>query len=454
MAIALEPEKIAQRNVQSFILFRICLSARFYYPVFALLFLDYGLTLEQFGVLNGIWAVTIVLLEVPSGALADTLGRRKLLIAAGVFTVFEILVLLAAPIGGGNLTFILFVINRLLSGMAEAAASGADEALTYDSLKAAGQENQWSNVLERLQRLASLAFFVTMLTGAAVYDAAMVNAVLQFIGVKFSVQPEQLIKVPVFLTFCSSLVVLTMAIRMRETPSQTYENVGETLTKTWKQTLYTGKWIWMNTFAFSVILAAMVLDSVIRQFLTLASEYWNVIKFPVASYGLISSGMALMGVFVPKVAQLLSKNFKPLTNFLLVCTGVLAGLCGLSLAIPYWGILPAILIYSGMHITTFLVSNYLNEIAPSEQRATVLSLKGFSTNFTYGIMSFLYGALIAYIRSGYSQEKITSDEAMKDAIFVESFYWFPWYFLATIIVFFLLIQIRTLFFKKLPADCS
>ena len=53
----------------------------------------------------------------------------------------------------------------------EAAVSGADEALAYDSLKAAGLEGEWGKVLERVQRVTSLAFFFTMLIGAAVYDS-------------------------------------------------------------------------------------------------------------------------------------------------------------------------------------------------------------------------------------------------------------------------------------------
>ena len=207
-------DEIAQRNVRAFTLFRMFFSARFYYPVYALLFLDYGLTLEQFGILNGIWAATIVLLEVPSGALADTLGRRKLLIATGIFMVLEMLVLLVAPIDGGVVLFSLFVLNRVLSGAAEAAASGADEALAYDSLKAAGQEHRWGHVLERVQRDTSLAFFVAMMVGSAVYDAEMVNAVLRLFGSAQIVAPEQLIKVPIFLTLLSSLVVLAMALRM------------------------------------------------------------------------------------------------------------------------------------------------------------------------------------------------------------------------------------------------
>ncbi|MCD4715131.1 MAG: MFS transporter, partial [Desulfobacterales bacterium] len=67
-------------NVRYFIAFRVFFNARFYYPVFTILFLDFGLTLQQFALLNVAWAATIVLLEVPSGALADTIGRRNLLV--------------------------------------------------------------------------------------------------------------------------------------------------------------------------------------------------------------------------------------------------------------------------------------------------------------------------------------------------------------------------------------
>ena len=84
-----EIEQTAWHNVRSFTLFRVFFTARFYYPVYALLFLDYGLTLGQFAILNGLWAVTIVFFEVPSGALADTLGRRKLLVVAGLCMLME-----------------------------------------------------------------------------------------------------------------------------------------------------------------------------------------------------------------------------------------------------------------------------------------------------------------------------------------------------------------------------
>ena len=64
-------------NIRLFIAFRIFFNARFYYPVFTILFIDFGLTVSQFALMNAVWAATIVIMEVPSGALADIWGRRN-----------------------------------------------------------------------------------------------------------------------------------------------------------------------------------------------------------------------------------------------------------------------------------------------------------------------------------------------------------------------------------------
>ncbi|MDQ8209317.1 hypothetical protein QEH52_17450 [Coraliomargarita sp. SDUM461003] len=429
-------ETIAWRNVRSFTLFRMFFSARFYYPVYALLFLDYGLTLAQFGLLNGLWAVTIVLLEVPSGALADTVGRRNLLILAGICMLLEMFVLLLVPVGASGWLFGFFALNRVLSGAAEAAASGADEALVYDSLKAAGLEDRWGHVLERVQRDTSLAFFFAMMIGAAVYDPEMVNAVLQFVGAPFLVEQAQLVKLPIALTFFSGGIVFWMALRMREAPTGRALSVRATLAQSWRQTGAAARWIWATPLPFAIILAAMVIDSSVRQFLTLASEYWNVIELPIASYGLIGAGMSLMGLFVPRFARLLTEKSTPLKNFLLTGAAVFTGLLGLGLAVPIWGILPAILLYASIQLTGFFVSLYLNEAAPSEQRATVLSFRGLSTNFSYGAVSLLYSGLIVWIQSQ------AQGAAAQDAVFVDSLQYFAWYFAFTLFMVFVLYRLR------------
>jgi len=433
-------EKIAWSNVRSFTLFRVFFSARFYYPVYALLFLDFGLTLGQFALLNAIWAATIVLMEVPSGALADTVGRRSLLIVAGICMLLEMGVLLFAPIGGGTLLFALFVLNRVLSGVAEAAASGADEALAYDSLKAAGLENQWGRVLERVQRDTSIAFFFAMMIGAAVYDPRMVNAVLQFFGASFAVEQSQLIKLPILLTLFSGVIVFSMALRMREPPLETKLTVRETLAQSWQRTGVAARWIWATPLPFGILLAAMVIDSMVRQFLTLASEYWNVIDLPIASYGLIGSGMALMGLFVPRLARLLAEKSTPVKNFLLTSVAVFMGLWGISFAVPIWGIVPAIFLYASIQLTSFFVSRYLNEAAPSEQRATVLSFRGLSTNFSYGAVSLMYSGLIVWIKT--QADGSVAGEVAQQSVFVDSLQSFAWYFAFTVLMVFVIHRLR------------
>ena len=69
-----------------------------------------------------------------------------------------------------SLLFIFFLINRVLSGLAEAAARGADEAIAYDALQAQGMADQWGRVLDVQMRLRSVMFILTMTIGAAVYD--------------------------------------------------------------------------------------------------------------------------------------------------------------------------------------------------------------------------------------------------------------------------------------------
>ena len=165
------------RNIRQFIAFRIFFNARFYYPVFTVLFLDFGLTLEQFAILNAVWAATIVMVEVPSGALADTYGRRKLLMAAGVIMVVEISLLCFVPLENSGLVFMAFLVNRVLSGIAEAAASGADEALAYDTLKIQGNIDDWDLVLEIQTRMQAVAFICAMSLGAAVYDPELIQRV-------------------------------------------------------------------------------------------------------------------------------------------------------------------------------------------------------------------------------------------------------------------------------------
>ena len=193
----------------------------------------------------------------------------------------------------------------------------------------------------------------------------------------------------------------------------------------------------------------MILDSVIRQFLTIASAYWSVIELPLWTFGLVASGMSLMGLFVPRLARWLADRNSPEYNFFLICAFLTAGLFGIGHAFPFWGILPAALLYASMQCMSYLTSRYLNEQASSERRATVLSFRGLATNLSYGAVSLLYSGVIAWIKADGSHpvdlgRKLNEQEA----VFVQALGWFPWYFLFTLGLVVLVYRFR--FRKKSP----
>ena len=97
---------------------------------------------------------------------------------------------------------------------------------------------------------------------------------------------------------------------------------------------------------------------------------------------------------------------------------------------PYVGLIPALITFGSMYFTGFFVSYYINQVTSSAQRATVLSFKGLSLNGAYGLIGILYSLLAAVQRSHIqeAQPKLVG-EALESSVFIESFKWFPWYFI-------------------------
>ncbi|VVS94119.1 MFS transporter [Desulfoluna spongiiphila] len=425
------------RNVRLFIAFRLFFTARFYYPVFSILFLDFGLTVSQFALLNAVWAAVIVVAEVPSGALADTLGRKRLLVATGAMMVVELSLLCVAPIRGGGLLFTLFLVNRVLSGLAEASASGADEALAYDALKREGMEGAWGRVLEVQMRVQSVAFVVAMVLGGVVYDPEVMGRFFSFLGLGISVTQDLTLRIPLVLTFVFGLFTLGCALAMSEPADPAHAEQPSTA-EAFAKTLEAGRWILTTSFALTVILAGLIFDGVMRMVITLASQYYRVIGIPEASFGLIGALVAALGIVVPKVSRHLAETRSPRFNLMVLGSLTLVSLVWMAFFPPYLGLVPALVLFGAMSMVAFFVSHYLNRLAASETRATVLSFKGLAYNISYGLLGMLYAVILAMERRPLLAETpLLSGQGLEDRLFMETFFVFPLSF-ALLMAFFLL----------------
>ncbi len=425
-------------NVRLFIAFKVFFNSRFYYPVFTILFLDFGLTIAQFSILNAVWAATIVLAEVPSGALADIVGRKKLLVFATFIMIIEVGIISFVPKFDSSIIFIVFMVNRILSGLAEAAASGADEAIAYDSLKAESAPAQWGQVLEILMRFQSIGFIVAMSVGAAIYDPDMLEKITGFLGFPMNFSQETSMRFPLYLTFILAICAFITTLKMEDPNIKPDSNLSEgkrpPIRQAFALTLKAGLWIIKTPFALSVILFGMLFDGIIRVVITLSSQYYRMIELPESVFGIIGSLVAMFGLVIPKIAKKIAENCSP--QYALCVTAVLTvtGLTAMSFFWTYTGLFPALITFSAMYFTGFFVSFYLNQAAKSDQRATVLSFKGLAYNIAYGVLGMLYALLLKIKKQGIALEDADN------IVFMETFSWFSttfivWFFILLIIYF-------------------
>jgi MFS family permease len=425
-------------NIRLFILFRVLFNARFYYPVFTVLFLDYGLTIEQFALLNTVWAFTIVLAEVPLGVVADIIGRKRLLVGTSLLMVSEMSLIAFVPLGSISLVFWAFFINRVLSGLAEAMASGADEAMAYDTLVEAGMRDQWSRVLDVQMRAQNVGYIFAMTVGAVLYDPGMVNWFFQVMGSSVVFSQQITMRFPVYLTLVLGALALVVTMKMQD-PLQEEEcsehDCDVSIIGMTKRTLAAGKWIVQTPMALAIILFAMSFDHILRMLVTMTSQYYRLIQIPEALFGVLGSAVAVFGLIVPRIARAMTDYFTPAQNTLWVAGLSFVSLIGLVFFIPYLGLVPMMMVFVGMMLTSFFTSYYLNNITSSSQRATVLSFKGLAFNLAYGFIGIFYALLIQFLRME-KREAFPEGAAqlIENEAFKSSIAWFPWYLAAVLVI--------------------
>lgn len=103
-------------------------------PVVVLFFRENDLSMFQIMLLQAIFSVSVLILEIPSGYYADVFGRKKAIVLGTIFgscgfTVYS----LSQELGG-------FLIAELILGLGSSFISGSDSALLFESLKETGQE--------------------------------------------------------------------------------------------------------------------------------------------------------------------------------------------------------------------------------------------------------------------------------------------------------------------------
>lgn len=134
------------------------------YGLYALLFEDHGLDAAAISSLFVLWSVVAFVTEVPSGAWADTVSRRGLLLGSGTLFTAAFTTWLVWPGYWG------FALGFVLWGVSESMKSGTFEALVYDELATRGKQSRYAALMGYANAGEMVAVFVATLTAAPLFD--------------------------------------------------------------------------------------------------------------------------------------------------------------------------------------------------------------------------------------------------------------------------------------------
>jgi MFS family permease len=147
------------------------------YAVWTLWFNDNGVSTSQISTVFIMWATIAIVFEVPSGALADRVDRRRLIATAFVIRAVGISTWLLWPTFGG------LVVGAALWAIHDSLASGAWEALIHDELTAVGDERHYATVMARVSQFSNLGIAVGTLLGAGLLQLDVAVVVLGWMTV-------------------------------------------------------------------------------------------------------------------------------------------------------------------------------------------------------------------------------------------------------------------------------
>lgn len=154
-----QPQRFA-RNIPIYYLFQFATGFLIWVPVWIIFLQDErGLSLTQVGLMEAIFWVTMMVAEVPTGAVADRFGRRTSLVIGGfMFMLGTILFVLMEGFGGLAVSYVIMAISGTLY-------SGSGHALLYDSLRVLGRTREYEKHVGRSEAMMTGALLGAALLG-------------------------------------------------------------------------------------------------------------------------------------------------------------------------------------------------------------------------------------------------------------------------------------------------
>jgi MFS family permease len=324
------------------------------------------MTYGQLGWVDALGFGFALLLEVPSGAIADLLGKKKTIIFG----------MISGAVGVGIITFsgslTGIFIGWLITQIAFAFFSGAGEALAYDTLVDLKEEENFDKVITRSSEIESWTAAITILIGGFLYAynfrlphilwglGFVVGAVFAFLLVEPKVDTEKF-------SFKKYFNQLFLGI---------------------KELTQTGLRRYIGFFFALVGIYYMYSWGFIRPAMGTAFGFFS------REQAIILPALTILGAILVRSVPFLKSKFSNTTGLVILSILMALGFILASFPIGYYGIISMIAIAIAGKLASPWISILVNKRIESKNRATTLSTVALMTKIPYVLVAITAGKLI------------------------------------------------------------
>jgi MFS family permease len=353
------------------------LSAALIWGVNTLFLLDAGLSFFEVFVANAAFAAGMAIFEVPTGVVADMLGRRfSFLLSVSILSLTTLLYVGLAQLGAGVLAFAAV---SVVMGLGFTFYSGAMEAWLVDALVATGYLGPLDRVFARGQQV----------TGAMMLVGTVGGGLLGQIDLALPYLLRSALLVLVFVVAYVVMVDLGFTPRgvsVGSLPGEVVRSGRAGIEFGWSRrplrllmlasTAQTAFFAWAFYASQPYLLELLASDAV-----------WI--------SGLVAAGVALSMIVGNQVVHVASRFCGRRTTLLIAAAAVETGAAiVVGLASSFWVALPALLLVTAsVGVTGPVRSAYFHQVVTTDQRATVVSFDSMVTNTGGAVGPAALGAL-------------------------------------------------------------
>lgn len=338
-----------------------------------------GMSLVEIGMLEPIYHITGLLLELPTGALADLYGRKFCVVLGRVVSVISCILMITSS------SFWGFAISFILSCAAMNLNSGAAEALVYDSLKELGEEEKYKKIWGELAFVMSIAQGIAVLLGGILAD-------IQFLYAYIFGMVIQIVALMISFNF-SEPHIDNQKLKKDEVQKEKQKKKEKIIMN---QLITSVNVLKDRKIVLYIIMFSALVGSLQTTVFFYSQQYFSDLSYSKTAIAIICAIGSLIEAVSSKYAYQFEKCLKIKGTLISTSAINILALAGLAfvkeLSIMFF-ILTSVT--GGLAFTIF--SDYINTRIPSEHRATILSFDSLCFSLFMICVFPLFGLLAEHI---------------------------------------------------------